>query len=49
MSREFYIGYIEYFFITTDWGLLWLSVVVTGIILKGVNNEWRYKGNIRIN
>ena len=37
MSREFYIGYIEYFFITTDWGILWFSVVVTGIILKTIN------------
>jgi len=41
MSREFYTAYIEYFFITTDWGILWLSVVVTGIILKGVNNAHR--------
>ena len=41
MYREFYTGYIEYFFITTDWGILWLSVVVTGIILKGVNNAHR--------
>ena len=38
MYREFYIDYIEYFFITTDLGLLWLSVVITGIVLKGVNN-----------
>jgi len=36
MNREFYTAYIEYFFITTDWGILWLSVVVTGFILKGV-------------
>jgi hypothetical protein len=37
MYRDHFISYIDYFFITTDWGLLWLSVVVTGIILKGVN------------
>ena len=37
MSREFYTSYIEYFFITTDWGILWLSVVVTYFILRGLN------------
>lgn len=37
MYRDYFTGYIEYFFITTDWGILWLSVVVTGIILKTIN------------
>jgi hypothetical protein len=37
MSREFYIGFIEYFFIITDWGILWLSVVLTYFILRGLN------------
>jgi len=37
MSREFYTGYIEYFFITTGWGLLWISALLTYVIIKFIN------------
>jgi hypothetical protein len=34
MYREFYEGFMIYFWILTDWGLLWLSVVFTGLVMK---------------
>ena len=37
MSREFYIGFIEYFFITTGFGLLWISALLTYVIIKLIN------------
>jgi len=37
MYREFYIGFIEYFFITTGLGLLWISALSTYVIIKFIN------------
>ena len=35
MYREQYISFMQYFWIDTDWGILWLSFVLTYFILKG--------------
>ena len=37
MYRDYFIGYIEYFFITTGFGLLWISGLLTYVIIKFIN------------
>jgi hypothetical protein len=37
MYRDTLNEFMIYFWILTDWGILWLSFVLTYFILKGVN------------
>lgn len=37
MYRETLNEFMVYFWITTDWGILWLSIVLTGLIMKFIN------------
>jgi len=34
MYRETFVDFIQYFWIDTDWGLLWLSVLLTLTIMS---------------
>jgi len=38
MYRDTLNEFMIYFWILTDWGILWLSFVLTYFILKGVND-----------
>jgi len=29
MYREWYVDFVHYFWIDTDWGLLWLAIMIT--------------------
>jgi len=37
MYRETLNEFMVYFWIVTDWGILWLSIVLTGLIMKFIN------------
>ena len=37
MYRDEYLGFINYFWIETDWGLLWVTCLVTLAICKYLN------------
>lgn len=39
MYRDTLNDFMIYFWVITDWGILWLSFVLSYFILKGVNNE----------
>ena len=37
MYRETLNEFMVYFWLVTDWGILWLSIVLTGLIMKFIN------------
>jgi hypothetical protein len=37
MYRDTLNEFMIYFWVVTDWGILWLSIVLSYFILKGVN------------
>lgn len=37
MYRETLNEFMVYFWLVTDWGILWLSIVLTGLIIKFIN------------